>query len=72
MNNLANLDRVQNRLGEARNHDEAALAIYRQLAKQNPEVYLPYLAVTLNNLGAVNRLQNQLDEARMDRLLKNF
>jgi Tfp pilus assembly protein PilF len=66
LNNLANLDRVQNRLGEARDHDEAALKIYRQLAKQNPDVYLPYLAVTLNNLGAVNRLQNQLDEARLD------
>lgn len=64
LNNLANLDRMQNRLDEAQMHNEAALKIYRQLAKQNPEVYLPYLAVTLNNLGAVHRLQNRLDEAR--------
>src|SRR5664280_428036 len=42
------------------------LAIYRQLAQRNPDVYLPYLAVTLNNLGAVDRLQNHLDEARKD------
>ncbi len=63
LNNLANLDRMEDRLDEAREHDEAALKIYRHLAQQNPEVYLPYLAVTLNNLGAVERLQNHLDEA---------
>ena len=66
LNNLANLDRMENRLDEARAHDEAALEIYRHLAQQNPDVYLPYLAVTLNNLGAVSRLQNRLDEARLD------
>jgi len=66
LNNVANLDRMQNRLAEASNHDEAALKIYRQLAIKNPDVYLPYVAVTLNNLGAVKRLQNQLDEARLN------
>ncbi len=66
LNNLANLDRMQNRLDEAREHDEAALTIYRQLVKENPEVYLPYLAVTLNNLGAVEREQNHLEQARKD------
>ncbi len=64
LNNLGNLDRMQNRLDEAREHDEGALKIYRQLAQQNPDVYLPYLAVTLNNLGGIDRLQNRLDEAR--------
>lgn len=63
LNNLANLDRMANRLDEARQHDLAALAIYRHLAQQNPDEYLPYLAVTLNNLGAVERLQNHLPEA---------
>src|ERR1035438_2649988 len=66
LNNLGNLDRMQNRLDAAREHDQGALKIYRQLAQRNPDVYLPYLAVTLNNLGAVDRLQNHLDEARMD------
>jgi tetratricopeptide (TPR) repeat protein len=66
LNNLGNLDRMQNRLDDAREHDQGALKIYRQLAQRNPDVYLPYLAVTLNNLGAVDRLQNHLDEARMD------
>ncbi len=64
LNNLANLDRMQNHLDDARQRDEAALAIYRRLAQQNPDVYLPYLASTLNNLGSVDRLQNQLEEAR--------
>ena len=66
LNNLGNLDRMQNRLDEAREHDESALTIYRQLAQQNPDEYLPYLAVTLSNLGAIERLQNRLDEARKD------
>lgn len=66
LNNLGNLDRMENRLSEARVHDEAALDIYRQLARENPDRYLPYLAVTLNNLGAVNRLQNLLEEASLD------
>ena len=66
LNNLANLDRMQNRLDEAREHDEEALNIYRRLAQQNPDVYLPYLAVTLNNLAAVDRLQLNLDDARIE------
>ena len=66
LNNLGNLDRMQNRLDEARQHDEAALNIYRQLARQNPDVYLPYLAVTLSNLGSTERLQNHLEAAQTD------
>ena len=64
LNNLGNLDRMEGRMDAARADDEAAIAIYRQLAQQNPEVYLPYLAVTLSNLASVERRQNQLDEAR--------
>ena len=66
LNNLGNLDRMQNRLDQARQHDEDALKIYRQLAQQNADMYLPYVAVTLNNLGAVERLQNHLDAADID------
>jgi len=66
LNNLGNLDRMQNRLDAASQDDQAALAIYRQLAQRHPDMYLPYLAVTLNNLGAVLRLQGHLDEARKD------
>ncbi len=64
LNNLANLDRLQNRLDEAREHDGEALKIYRRLTPQNPDVYLPYLAATLNNLGSVDQQQNRLEEAR--------
>jgi len=64
LNNLGNLDRMENRMDEARADDEAAIAIYRQLAQQNPEVYLPYLAVTLSNLASVERRQYHVDEAR--------
>lgn len=66
LNNLGNLDRMENRLTDARADDQAAIVIYRQLSKQNPEVYLPYLAVTLSNLGSVERRQSNLDEARKD------
>jgi len=64
LNNLGNLDRLQNRIDEARQHGEQALEIYRHLAQQSPDVYVPYLAATLNNLGAIDRLQNRMDEAR--------
>jgi hypothetical protein len=64
LNNLGNLDRLQNRTEEARQHGEEALKIYRRLAQQNPDVYVPYLAATLNNLGALDRIQNRTEEAR--------
>ena len=34
---------------------EEALKIRRELAQKNPEVYLPDVALTLNNLGLLNR-----------------
>src|SRR5580704_14382152 len=66
LNNLGNLDRMQNRLDDARQHQEEALKIYRRLAQQNPEAYLPYLAVTLNNVGSIERMQNHPEAARQD------
>ena len=66
LNNLGNLDRMQNRLSEAREHQGAALEIYRQLARQNPDAYLPYLAGALSNMGSMARLQNHLEESQKD------
>ncbi len=66
LNNLGNLDRMQSRLDDARRHQQEALTIYRRLAQQNPEAYLPYLAVTLNNVGSIERMQNHPDAARQD------
>jgi tetratricopeptide (TPR) repeat protein len=51
LNNLGILHLDQNRMEEARKAYDEALTIRRQLAKQNPEAYLPDLAGTLNNLG---------------------
>ena len=61
---LENFDTEQKRMDEARRHFERALEIRRQLAQQDPERYLPYLAGSLTNLGTVDREENRLDEAR--------
>jgi len=41
------------------------VAIYRSLAVQNPDVYQPYAARTLDNLGRLSHAQNRRAEARM-------
>jgi tetratricopeptide (TPR) repeat protein len=51
LNNLGNLLNRQKRMVEARQDYEEALKTYRQLAQQNPEIYLKWVAITLNNLG---------------------
>jgi tetratricopeptide (TPR) repeat protein len=64
LNNLGKLDGVQNRTDDARQHFEEALKIYRQLAQQDSDKYLPDVAGTLNNLGFLDRLQDRIEEAR--------
>ncbi len=59
-----NLETGQNRMEEARQHFERALELRRSMAEQNPAVYLPDIATTLNNLGNLDRLENQPEEAR--------
>ena len=61
---LENFDTAQKRMDEARQHFERALVMRRQLAQQDPDRYLPFLAGSLNNLGTVARQQNRADEAR--------
>ncbi len=61
---LLNFGTEQKRLDEARRHFEWALELRRQLAQQNPGVYLPEMATTLTSLGTLDRLQNRPDEAR--------
>jgi tetratricopeptide (TPR) repeat protein len=51
-------------MDEARQHYEEALKIDRQLAEQDPAVYLPDMAMTLSNLGRVDRLENRMEESR--------
>ncbi len=61
---LASFENDDSRFDEARRHLEQALVIRRELARQNPNTYLPDMAVTLNNLGNLARSENKLDEAR--------
>jgi hypothetical protein len=49
---------------EARQAFEEALSKYRELAKKNPETYLPYIARTLNSLGSLDRDQKRTADAR--------
>ncbi len=64
LNNLGILDSKQNFRDEARKEYQEALQTYRRLAQQNPEAYLPYVAMALNNLGVLDHDQHRPDEAR--------
>jgi hypothetical protein len=63
---LADLGRLdfQQRIDEARQHFEGSLKIYRQLAHQNPDMYLPSVATALRVLGCVAESKNQIEESR--------
>lgn len=54
----------EQRMEAARSHLEQALAMRRELARENPNTYLPDMAVTLNNLANLERTQNNLESAR--------
>ncbi len=60
---LQDFDTEQKRIDAARQHSEAALQIYQQLAQQNPDAYRGKEAGVLNNLGNEARLQNRIDQA---------
>jgi tetratricopeptide (TPR) repeat protein len=66
LNNLGILSRDENRDAEARKQYEEALDLYRALAKKNPDVYLPYVAMTLNNLSILSSDENRNAEARKE------
>src|SRR5260221_16355 len=63
-NNLGNTDRDQKLIEKGRKEYEEALKIYRELARKNPETYLPYVTTMLNNLGILDSAQNRMKEAR--------
>ena len=66
LNSLASVDRAQNRLDLAGGRYREALVIYRQLAQQDPDKYLPFVAGALSNLGFLDRTQNQIEVSRTD------
>src|ERR1022692_4871904 len=53
----------ENRTEEARKAYEEELEIRRDLARQNPAVYRPKVADTLNNLGVLYSDENRMEEA---------
>ncbi|HET9376105.1 MAG TPA: tetratricopeptide repeat protein, partial [Chthoniobacterales bacterium] len=63
-NNLGILDSDQNRIEDARKEYEETLKSYRELARKDPETYLPDVAATLNDLGILDTDQNRIEEAR--------
>ena len=62
--NYARLLYSLNDFEKARSYYEKALHELRMLVEQNPEVYMPYMAKTLNNLGVLLKSTNELQQAR--------
>lgn len=62
--NYARLLYSLNDFEKARSYYEKALHELRMLVEQNPEVYMPYMAKTLNNLGVLLKNTNELQQAR--------
>ena len=50
LNNLASLHSDTNRYDKAQKEYSEVLEIFRKLAKENPDAYMPSVATTLNNL----------------------
>lgn len=63
LNNLGLLRSDQNDFKNALRSYKEALDIYRELARESPQTYLPYVATTLNNLGNLQSLQNDFEDA---------
>ena len=55
LNNLGNAFSVFRQINQAVDAYDEALLHYRRLARSQPEVYEPDVAMTLNNLGNVLR-----------------
>jgi tetratricopeptide (TPR) repeat protein len=64
LNNLALLDRDQNRAEQARQEYEEALKIRRELAQKDLDAYLPGVAQTLNNLRGMDYAEHRMKEAQ--------
>ena len=57
---------AQKQMGETRRELEESLTTYRDLAKKQPETYLPHVAATLNDLGILDSNQNRKENARKE------
>jgi tetratricopeptide (TPR) repeat protein len=63
LNNLANLHCAKTQLQKAEAEYVEALAIYQELATENPADYLVDVAGVLNNLGSLHMDKNELEKA---------
>ena len=63
LNNLAVLYSATHRMKEAEEPWREALSAYRELARANPQAYLPDFACTLNNLAFLYRETQRMKEA---------
>ena len=55
---------AQNPTEESRTGIEQALKTYRELAKKEPETYLPNVAATLNDPRILDSDENRIEKAR--------
>ena len=62
LTDLGSVGGAQNQM-ETRREYEDSLKTYRELAKKEPETYLPYVAATLNDLGILDSGQNRIGKA---------
>jgi tetratricopeptide (TPR) repeat protein len=63
LNNLGLLQRAKNEFPAAEQSYRRALDIREQLARVNPQTYLPYVATTLNNLAILQKDKNEFPAA---------
>ena len=63
---LRSVGGVQNQTEGIRRELEESLKTYRELAKKEPETYLPHVAATLNDLGILDSNQNRIEKARKE------
>jgi len=63
LNNLGNLYHHTQQMKEAEASYQEALTIRRDLAKANPQAYLPYVADTLRNFGLLYFTQDKITQA---------
>ncbi len=61
--NYAHFLHTYNSFNEAEPQYQRVLTIFRKLAQKNPETYLPYVAMTLNNLAVLQSDKNEFQKA---------
>src|SRR5271166_430989 len=66
LTDLGSMSGAQNQMEETRREYEESLKTFRQLAKKEPETYLPHVAATLNDLGILDSDQNRIEKARKE------